>query len=117
MKYKFNAALVAGALLIGASGAFAAGDHAQGGKTAAPGASVQASTAMTVGEVRKVDTEQGKVTIKHEAIANLEMPPMTMVFRASKPELLKDLKAGDKISFVAESKDGAIVVTQIQAAK
>ncbi len=117
MKYKFNAALVAGALLIGAGGAFAAGDHGQPAKTAAAGTTAPASTAMTAGEVRKVDTDQGKVTIKHEAIANLEMPPMTMVFRASKPELLKDLKAGDKISFAAESKDGAMVVTHIQAAK
>lgn len=102
----------AGALVLGLSaGAFAAtaGDVQV---AAAP-----AAATMTAGEVRKVDLEQGKVTIRHEAIANLDMPAMTMVFRAEKPGLLKSLKAGDKIRFHAESVGGALVVTQIEAAK
>lgn len=74
----------------------------------------QASEALTAGEVRKVDPEQGKVTIKHDAIANLDMPAMTMVFRAAKPELLAGLKPGDRIRFRAESADGAISVTRVE---
>ncbi|MBA2676146.1 copper-binding protein [Ramlibacter sp.] len=101
--------ILASALALGGTGLASAATDA----AAAPAA---ASAALTAGEVRKVDTEQGKVTIKHEAIANLEMPPMTMVFRASKPELLKDVKAGDKIRFRAENVAGGIVVTDIQAA-
>lgn len=116
MKTKLNF-LLAGLLAIGSAGAFAqAADHSQHG-AAASGAASSSSMAMTSGEVRKVDLEQGKVTLKHEAITNLDMPPMTMIFRADSPEMLKDLKPGDKVSFHAESKEGAIVVTHIQAAQ
>lgn len=109
MKSKLNVSMVAGALLLAVGSSFAAQDHAQHG-TATAGAAV----AMTSGEVRKVDAEQGKVTLKHEPIANLDMPAMTMVFRVATPEMLKDLKAGDKVQFRAESANGGIVVTHIQ---
>ena len=108
MKSKINALIAAGLLSLGFGQAFADQNHAQS-------AAAAATNAMTAGEVRKVDTEQGKVTLKHEAIANLDMPAMTMVFRVAQPELLKDLKAGDKVQFQAESANGAIVVTRIQA--
>jgi Cu(I)/Ag(I) efflux system protein CusF len=112
MKKLFSSAVAASLLALAAGGALASGDH---GKHQAAPASASAPAAMTVGEVRKVDTEQGKVTLKHEAITNLDMPPMTMVFRADKPEMLKDLKVGDKVRFHAQSVGGAIVVTHIQA--
>ena len=110
MKSKINALIAAGLLSLGFGQAFADQNHVQS-------AAAAATNAMTAGEVRKVDTEQGKVTLKHEAIANLDMPAMTMVFRVAQPELLKDLKAGDKVQFQAESANGAIVVTRIQAQK
>lgn len=107
MKLKMHEMLAAATLSIGAlTGAWA--------QQSAPAAQV---AAMTAGEVRKVDTEQGKITLRHEAIASMDMPPMTMVFRAEKPELLKGLKAGDKVRFHAESKAGAMVVTHIQSDK
>jgi Cu/Ag efflux protein CusF len=110
----------AAAMSILAAPALAAGDHAGGHAPAAPAAAAPAAAGaqakLTGGEVRKVDAEQGKLTIKHEAIANLDMPPMTMVFRVAKPELLKDLKAGDQIRFQAESSGGAITVTKIEKA-
>lgn len=103
--------LAAAALSLAAvSGAWAAGEAAKQPAAAA-------AAAMTAGEVRKVDAAGGKVTIKHERIANLDMDAMTMVFRASKPEQLKALKAGDKVRFRAESDKGALVVTHIEAAK
>jgi len=103
--------LAAAALaLAAASGAWAAGQAAK----PAPAA---AATALTAGEVRKIDAATAKVTIKHERIANLDMDAMTMVFRATKPEQLKALKAGDKVRFHAESDQGALVVTHIEAAK
>jgi Cu(I)/Ag(I) efflux system protein CusF len=76
-----------------------------------------AAAAMTTGEVRKIDAALARVTIKHERIANLDMDAMTMVFRATQPEQLKGLKAGDKVRFHAESDKGALVVTHIEAAK
>jgi Cu(I)/Ag(I) efflux system protein CusF len=95
------------------SGAWAAGDAAKQPAAAAAAAAAE----MTAAEVRKVDAAGGKVTLKHERIANLDMDPMTMVFRATKPEQLKGLKAGDKVRFRAASNKGALVVTHIEAAK
>lgn len=72
---------------------------------------------MTGGEVRKVDLANSKITIKHEEIKNLDMPGMTMVFQVKDAEILAKAKTGDKIRFKAEKSNGAIVVTDIQAAK
>lgn len=83
---------------------------------AAPTAQAPAAT-LADGEVRRVDREQGKVTIKHGEIRNLEMPPMTMVFRAKDPSMLDRLKQGDKIRFTAEQVNGAYTVTRIEPAK
>ena len=73
-------------------------------------------TALADGEVRRIDRAQGKVTIKHGEIRNLEMPPMTMVFRAKDPAALDRLKVGDKIRFAADQIDGAYTVTKIEPA-
>ena len=75
------------------------------------------AAAMSSGEVRKIDKEAGKITIKHGPLANLGMPPMTMVFRVSDPALLDQVKPGDKIDFVAEKANGALSITKIQAAE
>lgn len=75
------------------------------------------SVPMTDGEVRKVDKDSKKITIKHGEIKNLEMPGMTMVFQVKDPAMLDKVKAGDKVKFTAEQIGGAIVVTDIQSAK
>jgi Cu(I)/Ag(I) efflux system protein CusF len=67
------------------------------------------------GEIRKVDAEAGKITIRHAEIPNLGMPPMTMVFRAAAPALLSKAKAGDRILFTAEKANGVLTVTTIEA--
>jgi Cu(I)/Ag(I) efflux system periplasmic protein CusF len=71
--------------------------------------------AMAEGEVRRVDKEQRKLTVKHGEIKNLEMPPMTMVFRVKDASLLDHVKAGDKIRFSAEKVEGNFTITQIEA--
>jgi len=73
------------------------------------------TAAMSAGEVRKIDKEAGKITIKHGPLLNLDMPPMTMVFRVKDPAMLDQVKPGDKINFVAEKANGALTVTQMQA--
>jgi Cu(I)/Ag(I) efflux system protein CusF len=75
-----------------------------------------AAAGYATGEVRKVDKEAGKVTLKHGPIANLEMPPMTMVFRVKQPSMLEKVKAGDKVKFKAENVQGTYTVTEITAA-
>ena len=72
---------------------------------------------MTDGEVRKVDKENKKITLKHGVIKNLDMPGMTMVFGVKDAALLDKVKAGDKVKFKAEQTGTAIVVTEIQPAK
>ncbi|HEU4621985.1 MAG TPA: copper-binding protein [Burkholderiaceae bacterium] len=82
---------------------------------AAPNASAPAA-AMTDGEVRKIDKDTGKITLRHGEIKNLGMPSMTMVFKAKDPVMLDAVKPGDKVLFTAERIDGAITVTAIQLA-
>jgi len=72
---------------------------------------------LTTGEIRKVDKDTGKITIKHGPIHNLAMPAMTMVFKVMNPAMLDQVAAGDKIKFVAERTGGALVVTQIELDK
>ena len=68
---------------------------------------------VTEGEVRKIDKEQGKITLKHGEIKNLDMPAMTMVFRVKEPALLDKVKEGDKVGFTAEKVSGQFTVTSI----
>ena len=75
------------------------------------------NTDLTDGEVRKIDKEAGKLTLKHGPIKNLDMPGMTMVFVVKDKALLNKLQAGDKIRFRAVNDGGKITVTQIEAAK
>ena len=82
---------------------------------AAPAAHALNHGAMTEGEVRKVDKEQRKVTVKHGEIRNLDMPAMTMVFRVRDATLLDKVKEGDKVRFTAEKIEGNITITQIEA--
>ncbi|WPC69221.1 copper-binding protein [Aeromonas hydrophila] len=70
--------------------------------------------AMTQGVISRIDAANGKVGIKHEAIDNLKMPAMTMVFRVADPALLQDLKVGDAVRFHAENPAGKLTVTAIQ---
>ena len=79
--------------------------------------STDSSAPMSSGEVRKVDKDSGKVTIKHGPLDNLGMPAMTMVFRVKDPAMLDRMKAGDKINFVAEKVNGAITVIRAEPAK
>ena len=73
-----------------------------------------AASDMTDGEVRKVDVEGGKLTLKHGEIKNLDMPGMTIVFVAKDKALLERLKAGDTVKFKAINDGGKFTVTDIQ---
>lgn len=68
----------------------------------------------TQAEVRRVDRDAKKITLRHEAIANLEMPPMTMVFQAAEPAMLDAVKPGDRVRFEAEKIPGGYRVTRIE---
>ena len=76
-----------------------------------------ADVPMSSGEVRKIDKNVGKMTIKHGPLANLGMDAMTMVFRVKEPAMLDQVNVGDKVRFVAEQPNGQLTVTRIQKEK
>ena len=76
-------------------------------------AAEQARADLTAGDVRRVDKVTGRVTIRHERIVNLNMPPMTMVFRVADKGMLEPLRPGDRILFRAEENNGALTLTEI----
>jgi Cu(I)/Ag(I) efflux system protein CusF len=77
-----------------------------------------AQSTLIDGQVIKIDASAGNITIKHGPIKKLDMDQgMTMVFHAQDPNLLKGVKAGDKIKFDAESVSGQLTVTKIEKGK
>lgn len=110
--------LAAALLVAGATGAQAqAAAPSSGADHAAHHpAPAQASASLSEGEVRKVDKEQGKLTLRHGPLENLGMPPMTMVFKVSDAKLLEGLAQGDKVKFTADKVNGAYTVTALQKA-
>jgi Cu(I)/Ag(I) efflux system protein CusF len=77
-----------------------------------------AGTHLVKGKVTRVDVAAQKLTIRHEAMKKFDMQDgMTMVFRVTDPEILKQLKAGDDIRFDADKINGAFTVTEIEKAK
>jgi Cu(I)/Ag(I) efflux system periplasmic protein CusF len=79
--------------------------------------SIHAAEELSEATVKKVDPAAGTVTLAHGPIANLGMPPMTMMFKAKDKAMLKKVKAGDKVRFRAEETGGAYTVVRIEAAK
>ena len=69
------------------------------------------------GEIRKIDLENGKITIKHGQIKSLDMPAMTMVFGMRDKSKLDGLKVGDKVKFDAVDEKGKMLVTIIELVK
>ena len=105
--------LVAG--VVGAAGPFSLPAQAQPASTGATSAA--AASDMADAEVRKVDKDNKKITLKHGVIKNLDMPPMTMVFQLKDEAMLDKLQAGDKVRFKAIDEGGKLVVTEIQPVK
>ena len=107
--------------LIGAAGMALAQSHSMSGGHAtgaahASGAAHSASEMMTAGEIRRVDPVQGKLTIRHEEIKSIMMPPMTMVFTVQDPQQMQELKVGDKVLFEVVDQAGRLTITKIRKA-
>lgn len=77
----------------------------------APAAATAAD--MADAEVRKVDKDASKLTLKHGEIKSLDMPPMTMVFTVRDKALLDKVKVGDRIRFRAVNQSGQYLVTEL----
>jgi Cu/Ag efflux protein CusF len=107
-------------LMVVVLAALAAPAHAQQSTTdhsAHHPAQAQSAVTLTDGEIRKVDKDAQKLTIRHGPIQNLDMPAMTMVFQVKDPAMLDKVNTGDKVKFSAEKIGGAFTVTGIEPAK
>ena len=98
--------------------AFAQDSHAgHGAHGAAPaGHQAPAAAELTDGEVRKIDKETGKITLRHGELKNLNMAAMTMVLRVKDGAMLDQVKVGDKVQFAADRVNGAVTIVQMQRA-
>ena len=108
-------AAVASALFLAIARARAAGSAAPV-PAEAPKAPIPANQ-VSSGEVTKVDKAGGKLTIRHGPLRNLDMPGMTMAFKVSDLAMLDQVKAGDKVNFVAENVHGTLTVVRIELAR
>ncbi|MCC8392364.1 copper-binding protein [Paraburkholderia sp. MMS20-SJTR3] len=108
------ASIVMGCAVALSATAYAAGDTSNTDMASSAQQGADANNSMSHGEVKKVDTAAGKLTIKHGPLVNLDMEAMTMVFKVKDPAMLSQLKVGDKIDFVAEEVNGALTVTKLQ---
>jgi len=89
-----------------------------GGAAPSAGGTTTATAAeLSEGEVRKVDKDGKKLTLKHGPLKNLDMPAMTMVFQVKEEAMLDKIQAGDKVRFQAEKVDGKFTVIRLEAAR
>ena len=103
---------IAIAMAAAAAGA-SAQEHAHGDH-AAHAAHGAAALAVVDGEVKKIDKETGKITLRHGEITNLNMAAMTMVLRTKDAAMLDQVKVGDKVKFSADRVNGAVTVVALQ---
>lgn len=103
--------------LAAAASVAAAQNGAHSGHGAHAGHAAPAISELTDGEVKKIDKEAGKITLRHGELKNLNMSAMTMVFRVKDPAMLDQVKAGDKVKFAADRVNGAVTIVQLQAAQ
>lgn len=101
-----------------ASGFISVAHAAEHASAAAPAAATKPadSADLSSGEIKKIDKDAGKITLKHGPLVNLNMPAMTMVFKLQSPDLLNAVKVGDAVKFRAENIKGTLTVTKIASA-
>ncbi len=69
-------------------------------------------TYKSVGVIKKVDAENGKITIDHEDIAGY-MSAMEMTEPVSDKKMLESVKIGDKVEFEIERTGSKILITKL----
>jgi Cu/Ag efflux protein CusF len=66
------------------------------------------------GVIEEVNAETGRLTINHEALIDLDMEAMTMIFRLADPAMIEGLDVGDVIEFVADRINGRLTVMALR---
>ncbi|MEM5341277.1 copper-binding protein [Paraburkholderia azotifigens] len=95
--------------------AFAGDDMAGMSMSGKPAATkTSASSALTDAEVKNVDTASGMVTLKHGALENVGMPPMTMAFKAKDAAMARRVHEGDKVKVRVENVNGMLTIMKME---
>lgn len=89
---KAIALILMGCAVAVSATAYAAGDTADTNMPSGAQPGAEEKSSMSHGEVKKVDTAAGKLTIKHGPLENLDMEAMTMVFKVRGPAMLSELR-------------------------
>ncbi|MBC7709442.1 MAG: copper-binding protein [Rhizobacter sp.] len=110
-------AIVAVATLSSVAQSEAVKSHDHHGKTDPTKLMSSADADLTHAEIRKIDKDSKKITLKHEAIKSLDMPGMTMVFKVKDGTLLDNAQVGDKVKVKIIQEGGSYVVTEMVTAK
>jgi Cu/Ag efflux protein CusF len=98
-------------MAIAAMPALAGGDmsHMSAGDT-----TLSASNAkLTDAEVKEIDAGRRLVTLKHGALDNIGMPPMTMAFKAGDAVMIPSLHVGDKVRVRVENVNGTLTIVKL----
>lgn len=82
-----------------------------------PALAIAQALPQTKGEIKRIDAAQQKVSIRHEHIVNLDMPPMTMVFTTAQPGMLQGFKVGDRVLFTVAQQGSQLQLQSLQADK
>ncbi|KWO55562.1 copper-binding protein [Burkholderia territorii] len=118
MKMNQLIATAAAAFAVGvfALPALAAGDMSgmdMSGMKMSPGGAAESNAVLTDAEVKRVDPASGKITLKHGALENVGMPPMTMAFKAKDAAMLSEVRAGDKVKVRVENVNGTLTIVKL----
>ncbi|AFQ50514.1 copper-binding protein [Burkholderia cepacia] len=70
-------------------------------------------SALTDAEVKRIDAAHGMVTLKHGALENVGMGPMTMTFKAGDPAMIESLHVGDKVRVRIERVNGTLTIVKL----
>ncbi|BDT59184.1 hypothetical protein MasN3_26780 [Massilia varians] len=116
-KFTLAITLAAAASVAAAQNGAHSGHGAHDAHDAHAGHAAPATAELTDGEVKKIDKEAGKITLRHGELKNLNMPAMTMVFRVKDSAMLGQAKAGDKVKFAADRVNNAVTIVQLEVAR
>ncbi|WJF90506.1 copper-binding protein [Paraburkholderia bonniea] len=65
-------------------------------------------------EIKKVDVANGMLTLKHGALENVGMPPMTMAFKVKSAAMLKQVHEGDKVKVRVDNVNGTLTIVKLE---
>jgi len=95
--------------------AFAGDDMAGMSMSAKPSAmKTSGSETLTDAEVKNVDAATDMITLKHGALKNVGMPPMTMAFKAKDEDMIKRVHNGDKVKVRVENVNGTMTIVAME---